>query len=109
MELELWMPKLSHFINGNGWTGCMGRMEYEILPPDKGNMAVTVWYGPFHLTYAQMVQQASFPLGTEGVEELYQWLLAQGTEMNQNPQQSQADCLAYYQSCRAKEQKKDSE
>ena len=39
---EMFLPVLSHFQNGNAWTGSGGRLRYQ-LGPGEETLAARVW------------------------------------------------------------------
>jgi len=96
LEQELFMPTLSHFENGNGWSGSLGEMCYQIEAPAEGTVKVVLWYGPFCRAYAQEVAETAFPVSKEGREEMIAWLKAQAEEMTAHPAFSREERRAYY-------------
>ena len=43
---EVFLPVLSHFQNGNAWTGSGGRLRYRLVPESE-IISAEVWEGPF--------------------------------------------------------------
>lgn len=93
---ELYMPTLSHFENGNGWTGSRGVMNYEIEEPQEDGVRLVAWYGPFSRDYAQVVAEALFPMTQEGRSAWMDWIVETAKEMNEHPQMTPQECRAYY-------------
>ena len=97
MNQEFYLPGLSHFSNGNGWSGSRGLLCYEIEKPQEDRLLTVVWQGPFARKYAQMEGEASFEVTEEGVAALRAWLLEQAEAMNAHPPRTSEECRAYYE------------
>ena len=97
MNQEFYLPGLSHFSNGNGWSGSRGLLCYEIEKPQEDRLLTVVWQGPFARKYAQMEGEASFEVTEEGVAALRAWLLEQAEAMNAHPPRTPEECRAYYE------------
>ena len=95
MNQEFYLPGLSHFSNGNGWSGSRGLLCYEIEKPQEDRLLTVVWQGPFARKYAQMEGEASFEVTEEGVAALRTWLLEQAEAMNAHPPRTPEECRAY--------------
>ena len=97
MNQEFYLPGLSHFSNGNGWSGSRGLLCYEIEKPQEDRLLTVVWQGPFARKYAQMEGEASFEVTEEGVAALRAWLLEQAEAKNAHPPRPPEECRAYYE------------
>ena len=97
MNQEFYLPGLSHFSNGNGWSGSRGLLCYEIEKPQEDRLLTVVWQGPFARKYAQMEGEASFEVTEEGVAALRTWLLEQAEAMNAHPPRTPEECRADYE------------
>lgn len=95
---ELFMHSLSHFENGNGWTGSLTEMCFEIEPPQGDEMRVVTWLGPFSREYAREIGEKIFRMTEEGRAEMMAWIVEQGEELNANPPYTPEQRRAYYQS-----------
>ncbi len=101
----LWLPTLSHFRNKNGWLASLGLMHFEIEPPvfppkgEEGDTTITValWYGPFRRAYAEVMETATFILNEEGLTQVFDFLTARAQAMNDQPQRTAEETMAWYQ------------
>lgn len=89
---NLYLPVLSHFQNGNIWTGSAGRLRY-CLTPDGDLITAEVWEGPFSYAMSQIEETVSFPLKEEGLNTLAEWLQAWDTKINARPARSISETL----------------
>lgn len=76
---ELFLPVLSHFLNGNPWTGSDGRMRYRIVPDlddkvEDCTLTAQVWEGPWAYEFSTVEEEKLFPLSEAGLKVLRQWL-----------------------------------
>lgn len=97
MNEEFYMPGLSHFENGNGWSGSRGLLCYEIEKPQEGKLRVVTWQGPFCRRYAELEAQSAFDVTGEGVCAMTDWLLREAERMNAHPPKTPEACRAIYE------------
>ena len=78
------IPGILFFTSGNPFTGSLKGMNYRIVPvkaKDDEDIAahfeVAVWDGMLCSSLAQMRATAEFPLDTDGLEALTDWLRQQ--------------------------------
>lgn len=79
---ELFIPTLSFWENGNSWYGSLGQARFFIQPQEE-NLTVQLWRGPLTKELSEILAEASFPLGQDGLEQLTQWLTRRAVEVNQ--------------------------
>lgn len=90
---ELFLPVLSHFLNNNPWTASHARMRYRAVPAvnedlESGTLNVEVWEGPWAYEFSTVEEEKTFPLTSEGLEELGQWLMEWSGQINARPPRS---------------------
>ena len=103
-ESELmWLPTLSHFTNGNGWSGSEHIMRFEILSPADDKITAVVWQDPFTRKYAEELGRAEFALSEEGIEAMRTWLLEQAAEMNAHPPRTPQELRDWRDNAKAQE------
>ena len=88
MEEQMWLPSLSHFTNGNGWSGSEGVLRFEIEKPKDGLLTVVLWQDPFTRKYAEELDRAQFPITDGGRAEMMAWLMERTVQMNAAPPRS---------------------
>ena len=76
---ELFLPVLSHFLNGNPWTASDGRLRYRVVPSlaqEEADCILTaqVWEGPWAYEFSQIEEEKIVPLSEAGLKVLRQWL-----------------------------------
>lgn len=86
------LPVLSHFRNGNAWTGSGGRLRYK-LAPEEEQIAAQVWEGPLCLELSRVEESRAFPMTEEGMDELRSWLDGWGDAVNSRPTRTLAGVL----------------
>lgn len=96
---EFFLPVLSHFQNGNPWTGSLGRLRYRIVPAaaqqeTDGRLTAEVWEGPWAYEFSQVEDTALFPLSPEGLEELARFLSHWRDQVNTRPERTLAENMA---------------
>ncbi len=103
--MEVKLPTLGYFKNGNGWLGSLGALRYQIEKPDKqtGEMTVVLWQGPFSRPYAQETGRERFPVDEAGLAALKTFLASKAQEMAQEPPFTQEEVNGYYQAKKAEE------
>lgn len=80
MNEEFYLPVLSHFQNGNGWTGSGGRLRYKVVPAEE-RLAAEVWEGPWCYELSRVEEKREFPMDEAGLEALSAWLQGWLAEM----------------------------
>ena len=73
---ELFLPVLSHFLNGNPWTASDGRMRYRVVPSLAQNVeeCILTAQGPWAYEFSEIEEEKIFPLTEAGLKVLRQWL-----------------------------------
>lgn len=99
----MWLPTLSHFTNGNGWSGSARVLRFQIEPPADGKLTAVVWQDPFTRKYAEELLRAEFELSDEGIEAMRIWLLEQAAEMNAHPPRTPQELRAWRDNAKAQE------
>ena len=89
---EVFLPVLSHFQNGNAWTGSGGRLRYRLVP-ESVLISAAVWEGPFCYELSAAEEKREFPMTEEGLEEIRTWLLDWGGQINTRPPKSLDETL----------------
>lgn len=89
---ELYLPVLSHFQNGNLWTGSSGRMRYRIAPEGEA-LCVEAWEGPWSYALSRIEQVQTFPMDGEGLHALAAWIGRWSAEINARPPRSMEETL----------------
>ena len=98
---EIYLPVLSHFLNGNFWTASAGRMRYRVDPVEQ-TLAAQVWEGPYGYALSEVEEHTSFPLSEEGLEELRAWAAKWSETINARPKRSLAEELARREAAQAR-------
>ena len=80
----LYLPVLSHFQNGNFWTGSERRLRYRIVPED-GQLAAEAWEGPWSYALSQVEDRQTFPRDQEGLDQLASWIQTWSQTINARP------------------------
>ena len=106
-----YLPVLSHFENGNFWTGSAGRLCYRLEPserPDEDHpperVTGQVWEGPWRQADSVQLESRVFPLSEAGLEAVTVWLEGWAAEVNARPAPSLAESLAARAAVRAARQ-----
>lgn len=75
------LPNLLSFTNGNTYLGSFLGLRFRVKPTTEGEgdevkevLACLCWYGEYCLEESQVAAEASFPLSTEGREQVIDWL-----------------------------------
>lgn len=89
---ELYLPVLSHFQNGNVWTGSDRRLRYRIVPGEDA-LAADAWEGPWSYSLSQVEEHVEFPLDERGLDALRDWIARWSGQINARPPRSLADTL----------------
>ena len=81
---QLYLPTLHTFAMNNIFTGSCGSFRFKIVPSvtmkgkevdfENSSMKAEFWHGPFCYEKSEMEGERTFPLSTEGREELLSWL-----------------------------------
>lgn len=87
--MEFFLPVLSHFENGNGWTASDGKFQYH-LKPTEDIIQAEGWEGPFAYEFSAMEETATFPLTEEGLVEIKVWIDQWAATMNARPDKTLA-------------------
>lgn len=85
--IEVFVPVLHHFENGNVFTGSCGALRYKITPdivmatPKEVNLAASkiraeYWHGKLSYEFSQIEAEKIFPMSMQGREDLLAWLNA---------------------------------
>ena len=85
MALEpFFMPGIQFFISGNPFTGSYCGLNYRIVPVKAdvekdidSHLEAAVWYGMLCSQLSEMQAQAQFPLDTDGLAGVKDWLRTQ--------------------------------
>lgn len=89
---ELYLPVLSHFQNGNIWTGSDRRLRYRIVPGEDV-LTAEAWEGPWSYQLSQVEERVEFPLDESGLEALGEWITAWSASINARPPRTLADTI----------------
>ena len=89
---ELYLPVLSHFQNGNLWTGSDRRLRYRIVP-EEDQLVAEAWEGPWSYSFSQVEDRQTFPMDSSGLEALAQWIRAWSRTINARPPRSMEETL----------------
>ena len=81
MEDKLFLPNLDYWRHGNKWTGSLQRASFYIDPSDD-QFSVEVWTGPLCHALCTVEVTAQFPLDEQGLQNLRDFLLEQGEQIN---------------------------
>ncbi len=75
------IPKITFFVNGNPFCGCKGDFNFRITPVKgdaekdiEAHLEVFTWYGLLNSELSQRAAEASFPLDTDGLVAVKNWL-----------------------------------
>ena len=79
--IELFIPTLSFWENGNHWYGSLGQARF-LIQPQEDTLTVQLWRGPLTKELSEILAEASFPLGQEGLDQLTAWLSQQAAALN---------------------------
>ncbi|MBE6778362.1 MAG: hypothetical protein E7541_03150 [Ruminococcaceae bacterium] len=78
------IPKITFFVNGNPYCGSSGGFNFRITPvksdAEKGvdaHIEVFTWYGMLSSELSPRQSEASFPLDTDGLKAVNDWLVEQ--------------------------------
>ena len=93
---ELFLPVLSHFLNGNPWTASDGRLRYRVVPSlaqEEADCILTaqVWEGPWAYEFSTVEETRTFPLSEEGLTALPLWLTEWADKVNARPARTMAE------------------
>jgi len=97
---ELFIPVMSHFLNGNPWSASDGRMRYRVRPTlaekpeEEGVLTAQVWEGPWAFEFSAVEEERTFPLSPEGLEALERWLEEWSGTINARPRRSLEEEIA---------------
>ena len=89
---ELYLPVLSHFQNGNIWTGSDRRLRYRIVPGESA-LAAEAWEGPWSYSLSQVEEHVEFPLDESGLAALRDWITRWSAHIKARPPRSLADTI----------------
>ena len=78
---EVFIPTLSFWENGNTWYGSLGQARF-FLQPQEGALTVQLWRGPLTKELSEILEERSFSLDQEGLEQLAAWLKERARELN---------------------------
>ncbi len=74
----MYLPSLSHWENGNAFSGSLGRASWHARPEEGENGAeelqAEIWTWPPCYEQAEMERTARFPLTREGLDAMGAWL-----------------------------------
>lgn len=73
MEEHIFLPTLSHWEFGNGWSGSRGNACF-LVRPEEGALCAELWTGPLCRAMSEAEESASFPVSEDGIEQLRTWL-----------------------------------
>lgn len=88
----LYLPVLSHFQNGNLWTGSDRRLRYRIVPGEE-TITAEVWEGPWAYELSQVEERTEYPMDEAGLTALGAWITAWSDTINARPARSLADTI----------------
>ena len=66
------IPRIYYFQSKNTFTGSRGNFNFKIVPDEE--LKVVTWHGFINSELAEIEHQASFPISTDGHEEMISWL-----------------------------------
>lgn len=84
---ELFLPVLSHFQNGNSWTGSGGALRYRMTPREACIFA-EIWEGPWCYEYSRVEESREFPMDEQGIADMGAWISGWAEEMKTRPPKS---------------------
>lgn len=73
MEEHIFLPTLSHWEFGNGWSGSWGNACFQVRP-EEGALCAELWTGPLCRAMSTVEEAARFPVNEDGIEQLRRWL-----------------------------------
>ena len=83
---QLYLPTLHTFAMDNAFTGSCGDFRFKIVPKIQKNgkevdfensiIFAQYWHGPFCFEKSTVEGENTFPLSTQGREDLMKWLQA---------------------------------
>lgn len=82
---ELFIPTLHYFAMNNIFTGSMGAFRFRAAPVivmatpkevdyEKSTIQVEFWHGPYCYEKSTMEGERTFPLSSQGREDMIAWL-----------------------------------
>ena len=81
---ELYLPTLHTFAMGNTFTGSAGDFRFKIVPKvqkngkevdfENSSIFAQYWRGPFCYEKSTVEGEKTFPLSSQGREDLLKWL-----------------------------------
>ena len=85
---DIFIPTLHTFAMNNIFTGSWGALRFRAVPMvematpkevdmEKSAITVEFWHGPFCYEKSQMEGSRTFPMSTEGLQQMKAWLEAQ--------------------------------
>lgn len=89
---ELYLPVLSHFQNGNEWSGSGGNLRYRISP-DGEQMIAEVCEGPWCYALSRVEERRVFPMEEERLAEISAWLAGWLEPINARPKKNLEETL----------------
>ena len=101
---EIYLPVLSHFRNGNLWTGSDRRLRYRIVPGEE-ILTAEAWEGPWSYELSQVEERVEFPMDESGREALRAWIAGWSDTINARPAKSLADTIRDRDARQAEQQK----
>lgn len=78
---DIFIPTLSFWENGNTWYGNRGQARFFIAPQE-GVLQVQLWRGPLTKELSEILEEVSFPISPEGLEEMTAWLEEKAAQLN---------------------------
>ena len=82
------LPKILYFTSGNYFTGSFKTMNYRIVPIKAkaeediaAHFEASVWLGEKCSELSEMASEAQFPLDTDGLTAIENWLREQYTAL----------------------------
>lgn len=103
MDERMWLPSLSHFLNGNGWSGSEGKLRFEIEAPAEELLTAVLWQDPFTRKYAEELFRQQFEVSEEGLAALADWLVEKAAEVNAAPPRTPEALRTWRDQVKAKE------
>ena len=88
--MEVFIPVLSHFQNGNGWIASDKRLRFWVKP-DGEELSAAVWEGPWAYEFSAVEDTARFPLTEEGLAQLPKWIETWSGTVNARPARTLAE------------------
>ena len=90
---ELFLPVLSHFINGNFWTASVGRTRFR-LDPTEEQIHAALWQGPWSQEFSAVEAEEDFPMSEEGLDAIRKWVASHAAGIESRPAETLAEQLA---------------